>query len=1390
MGSGNFYPQITGTKRAENGHRFGRLLMLSGVLLCFSFIKAIAQPVFTGGAAQTITVCQNAGPVSIDAFLTVNDASATSLTWDIAPLSLPPALGALSGLPASGSGGTGVMSSGVTYTPSTAGNDVFTIQVSDNNGLTAQTTIQVVITAPPTLTLTNTNPTICTGTGTVTLAYTGLTGIGPVDNTFSMGSVPWTVPNGISTITFDVQGAAGGGDNVVTSPVAGKGGRIQGTLAVTPGQTLNLFIGGQGQPGTTSTAAGGFNGGGNAYYYPGVGSGGAGGGASDIRVGGTALSNRVVVAGGGGGSGWDSPLGELAGGDGGGLVGAASAPNVDGSVGGGGTQSSGGAGATRLGWIPGMNGMLGIGGDGSTEGVSGGAGGGYYGGGGGVWNGGGGGSSYADPTMTSLVTHTPGYNFGDGAIAIHYNIAGTYSITWNPSIPVSVGLANVSGAPITPSPITFSVPTTLSAGSYSATLTITDGSCTSAYPFTLTVNQTPDVTPISSTAICNNATSSAMVFSGSVVPTTFNWVTDNPGIGVADSGTNTIPAFTAMNGGTGQVIANFTVTPTANGCTGTPATFQVAVNPTPTLSSATTASVCDSAQLTYVATTATAGTSFVWFRDSVAGIANAAATGPSAHPSEYLDNITSSPIAVNYVYTLTANTCVNTQTVTVTVNPTPVLSGATTHANCSADSFNYIFVPATTPGTVITWTRQSATGVTNPPIATPQTGDIHDVLVSGSGTTAPVPVPYLILLNYSGCTNTQYVYDTVYPSPTLSNSSLVGNPICSGQTFSFTPTSATAGATFQWNRLAVTGLPLSAFSGVGSVADMLMDTITTPIIVTYEYTPYFNTCRGTMADVTVMVKPTPALTSATSANACSNTSVDYTPASSVSGTTFTWLRTNVPGVVYPVGVANNGGIMDTLNDTTNHPILVPYVYTLTSPLGCPNTYTVTVNVNPIPRLTSPLTMAPICDSLVPNYMPASNVNIATFMWKRTYAPGIANPTNSGTGRPNEHLINSTNVDVTAAYVYTVSVNGCPGNPVTVDVIVHPQPKLSPPLSAVVCSGQPLTYNPSSYVAGTTYQWNRYTVKGINNGVTGQGTGGVSETLNNSTDAPIQVIYGYRLTANGCPNLDTQNVVVTVNNLPSGDNPSRIEISGNGMSLCSATNFVTFGAGGAPESGVSYAWSASNATIWAESSNTQYAYVNFPNPGNAKISMTATVNATGCKVTNTSSIDVGTSSADQIKVVYIGGQFVALANDVDSYQWGYDDVNNLQSVSIDGAVNQNYYEPNADVTGRRYWVMTVHNGCTQKSFYNAPQGPVAHRTGSPEMRIYPNPVNSDLTVELFNLEGGNLRFEITNMLGQSMIVANSSDLKTVISAASLAPGAYLIDCFDNGSKIATARFIKK
>ncbi len=250
------------------------------------------------------------------------------------------------------------------------------------------------------------------GTALATFAYTGAV-------------QTYTIPAGVTSVVVTANGAVGGtlviGNNVYPG---GKGAQAQTVLTVTPGETLNVYVGGTGGFNTGNGAGpGGWNGGGNAR-----GGGGGGGGATDLRRGGTALTNRLVVAAGGGGSAYIT--GNI-GGDGG-------APNgsngVGSTPGGGATQQSGGQ-PVGYSAAP-VVGSLGLGGD--SDFFSGGAGGGgLYGGSGARGSGGGGGSSWVTPTGTADTRLIAGVSSGNGSLTI--------SLPQDYPAPTLDG-ANISGA--------------------------------------------------------------------------------------------------------------------------------------------------------------------------------------------------------------------------------------------------------------------------------------------------------------------------------------------------------------------------------------------------------------------------------------------------------------------------------------------------------------------------------------------------------------------------------------------------------------------------------------------------------------------------------------------------------------------------------------------------------------------------------------------------------------------------------------------------------------------------------------------------------------------------------------------------------------------------------
>jgi hypothetical protein len=231
--------------------------------------------------------------------------------------------------------------------------------------------------------------------------------------------------------------------------VTSYGAKVAATVAVTPGSTLYVEVGGAPSINSVSNASGlpgGFNGGGNGGSGSGQTAaydGGAGGaGASDVRICSIADPSctltaapgdpRLIVAGGAGGTGSSTNGGSA------GAANSGAGQGGDGSAGGAGGIGPGGGAGGGSGVIAGANGGSGEGGTGgSGAGLSdyaggGGGGGGYVGGGGGSAGGnsagGGGGSSYG-PAGATISTDTA----DQPSITITPGSATVLSSSQNPS---------------------------------------------------------------------------------------------------------------------------------------------------------------------------------------------------------------------------------------------------------------------------------------------------------------------------------------------------------------------------------------------------------------------------------------------------------------------------------------------------------------------------------------------------------------------------------------------------------------------------------------------------------------------------------------------------------------------------------------------------------------------------------------------------------------------------------------------------------------------------------------------------------------------------------------------------------------------------------------------
>ena len=270
-------------------------------------------------------------------------------------------------------------------------------------------------------------PTIPRGIGYVYTFYTNTKIF-----TYTGANQSLILPTSINpaTITVYMWGAGGGGSSGSRpTNYGGAGAYLQGTLAVTAGETLNVIVGQGGVAITVNGAAaaatygggGGVPSGGNSTQNS------SGGGRSAIQR----SSADIVTAGAGGGSGMtnaaSNPAGYTLAGGAAAWTGTASAgdyPSSSSYAGQGGTPSAGGAvGNKALGnAAAAAAGTLYTGGSAGQYG--GGGGGGYYGGGGGTddggyGHGGGGGSSY-----TALLTNATGSNSTNGYSAP--NTASSY----------------------------------------------------------------------------------------------------------------------------------------------------------------------------------------------------------------------------------------------------------------------------------------------------------------------------------------------------------------------------------------------------------------------------------------------------------------------------------------------------------------------------------------------------------------------------------------------------------------------------------------------------------------------------------------------------------------------------------------------------------------------------------------------------------------------------------------------------------------------------------------------------------------------------------------------------------------------------------------------------
>jgi hypothetical protein len=198
--------------------------------------------------------------------------------------------------------------------------------------------------------------------------------------------------------------------------------------------------------------------------------------------------------------------------------------------------------------------------------------------------------------------------------------------------------------------------------------------------YSYTVRAAPDLVQPFSQTRCNGTLTDQVNFVSTSMPgSTFTWTRNNIFVGTLPlSGTGNIDPFTAVNLSGVPIQTIITVTPFSNNCNGPSRTFNIIINPTPSVTVSTAGPITICSGLTTTVTFSGSNvnnTIYQWTNtNSLIGLASSG-TG-SITPFTTL-NTSSFPIGVNVTVTPISNSCQGTPVAfSIIVRPTPFINVA------------------------------------------------------------------------------------------------------------------------------------------------------------------------------------------------------------------------------------------------------------------------------------------------------------------------------------------------------------------------------------------------------------------------------------------------------------------------------------------------------------------------------------------------------------------------------------------------------------------------------------------------------------------------------------------------------------------------------------------
>ncbi|MDP3667261.1 MAG: PKD-like domain-containing protein, partial [Sediminibacterium sp.] len=186
---------------------------------------------------------------------------------------------------------------------------------------------------------------------------------------------------------------------------------------------------------------------------------------------------------------------------------------------------------------------------------------------------------------------------------------------------------------------------------------------------------------------------------------------------------------------------------------------------------------------------------------------------------------------------------------------------------------------------------------------------------------------------------------------------------------------------------------------------------------------------------------------------CSNQSLNFTPVSTISGSTYSWASSVTAGSLTGNTASGTGNIIDSLvnlsstGDAVVIYTIIPYSFTPTNNTCTGTPFTFTVTAKPKPAVTITNNATAICTGSNTNIQFSSSLTGSVYTWSSSVISGTASGNSSvavatTTNQINDVLINNSTANATVRYHITAfSPSGC-SNTDSTDVVIYALPTVA------------------------------------------------------------------------------------------------------------------------------------------------------------------------------------------------------------------------------------------------------------------------------------------------------------------------------------------------------------